>query len=64
MDITDSKNNWRLTCRPGLGYQVEHMKHGSIKSLSNVPSDSVMYMHERTFVRKCQTAFQTGEWPN
>lgn len=58
--VTDSKRLWRLE-----GRELWNEKTGELRLLHNTPSAiKVALMSERTFVKKCKEAFNTGVWEN
>lgn len=59
MNITDSQNRWRVTSG-----RVENMKTHNSRIVIGMPTHHALaMMHEREFVEGCETAFETGAWP-
>lgn len=58
LDVTDAKGRWRLT-----DGQVENRKTGQIRLVTGIRFSDVACDHEEVFARKCQTAYDTGQWP-
>jgi len=59
MSITDKDGLWRLTDRC-----IENRRTGEVKVVHNMPSaNSIALMAYSAYLRGCQVAFQTGEWP-
>ena len=59
MNITDADGLWRITSG-----EIENRTTGEVRRVVNLPSgNAIAYMPYSTFLRKCQIAFDTGEWP-
>lgn len=60
MDITEMSGTWQL-----YGGAVRNRRTGVVVYLDNNAEHDPKLgtMSEKTFVRKCRKAFQTGHWP-
>ena len=59
MNITETSGTWKVT--DGM---IENRKSNEIRSVSGIPSaHELACMNEKTFIKKCAEAFNTGIWP-
>jgi hypothetical protein len=60
MDITDKDNLWRITY-----HSITNLITNEVRLVKNIPKGStISYMNYNLFIRSCEIAFNTGEWPN
>lgn len=58
-DITDAGGKWWLK-----GDVLTNRTTGKLRIVKGIPHNlHLINMHERTFVRLCKQAFESGVWP-
>lgn len=59
MNITDQDGLWKIT--DGC---ITNRTTNELRRVKNIPSGhEIAYMDYKKFLRKCEIAFNTGEWP-